>query len=75
MTAREMFKKLGYKKRAFDNCIIYEKGSIMRYIIQFNLKDKIFYSYTECGMANSIKSLTANELKAVQQQMNELGWI
>ena len=46
----------------------------MRYIIQFNLKDKIFYSYTECGMANSIKSLTANELKAVQQQMNELGW-
>lgn len=75
MNAREMFKKLGYKKRAFDNCIIYEKGSIMRYIIQFNLKDKIFYSYTECGMANSIKSLTANELKAVQQQMEELGWL
>lgn len=77
MTAREMFKKLGYKKRAFGNCISYEKGSIMRYIIQFNLKDKIFYSYTECGMANSIKILTANELKAlkaVQQQMNELGW-
>lgn len=74
MTAREMFKKLGYTKRAFDNCIFYEKGSIMRHIIQFNLKDKIFYSYTECGMANSIKSLTANELKAVQQQMNELGW-
>jgi len=75
MTAREMFKKLGYKKCAFGDCISYEKGSIMRYIIQFNLKDKIFYSYTECGMANSIKSLTANELKAVQQQMNELGWI
>ena len=54
---------------------MYEKGSIMRYIIQFNLKDKIFYSYTECGMANSIKSLTANELKAIQQQMEELGWI
>lgn len=31
--------------------------------------------YSNCGMANSIKSLTANELKAVQQQMNELGWI
>ena len=75
MTAREMFEALGYEKRAFGNCIFYEKGSIMRYIIQFNLKDKIFYSYTECGMANSIKSLTANELKAVQQQMNELGWI
>lgn len=75
MTAREMFKKLGYKKCAFGDCVVYEKGSIMRYIIQFNLKDKIFYSYTEYGMANSIKSLTANELKAVQQQMNELGWI
>ena len=75
MTAREMFKKLGYKKSAFSDCVVYEKGSIMRYIIQFNLKDKIFYSYTECGMANSIKTLTANELKAVQQQMRELGWI
>lgn len=74
MNAEEMFKKLGYKKRAFGNCIFYEKGSIMRHIIQFNLKDKIFYSYTQCGMANSIKSLTANELKAVQQQMNEFGW-
>lgn len=74
MNAKDMFKKLGYKKCAFGDCIVYEKGSIMRYIIQFNLKDKIFYSYTECGMANSIKILTANELKAVQQQMNELGW-
>lgn len=42
MNAEEMFKKLGYKKRAFGNCIFYEKGSIMRHIIQFNLKDKIF---------------------------------
>lgn len=75
MTAREMFEKLGYKKCAFGDCIVYEKGSIMRYIIQFNLKDKIFYSYTECGMANSIKSLTANELKAIQKQKEELGWI
>lgn len=75
ITAKEMFEKLGYKKRAFDNCIFYEKGSIMRYIIQFNLKDKIFYSYTECGMANSIKILTANELKAVNKQVEELRWI
>ena len=75
ITAREMFKKLGYKKRAFDNCIFYEKGSILPHVIQFNLEDKIFESYTKCGMANQIKSLTANELKAVQQQMKELGWI
>ena len=37
MNAEEMFKKLGYKKCAFGDCIVYEKGSIMRYIIQFNL--------------------------------------
>jgi hypothetical protein len=75
MNAKEMFESLGYKKRAFGDCIFYEKGSIMRHIIQFNLKNKTFYSYTGCGMANSIKTLTANELKAVQQQMKELGWI
>lgn len=74
MNAKQMFEKLGYKKRTFGDCIFYEKGSIMRYIIQFNLKDKTFYSYTSCGMANQIKSLTANELQAVQQKMNELGW-
>lgn len=75
MTAREMFEKLGYKKRTFGDCIAYEKGSIMRYIIQFNLKDKNFYSYVQCGMANQAKSLNVNELKAVQQKMKELGWI
>lgn len=75
MIAREIFKSLGYKKYACGDCIMYEKGSIMCDIIQFNLKDKNFYSYTQCGMANQTKSLTVNELKAVQQQMNELGWI
>lgn len=75
MTARGMFEKLGYKKHAFGDCIFYENGSIMRHIIQFNLKDKIFYSYTSCGMANQTKSLTANELKAVNKQVEELGWI
>lgn len=76
MTAREMFEKLGYTKRAFGDCIFYGKGRIMRHIIQFNLKDKILYSYTECGMANATKSLTANELKmAIIQQCIELGWL
>lgn len=75
MNAKETFKKLGYKKRDFGNCVFYEKGSIMRQIIQFDLENKIVYSYTECGMANQIKSLTANELTAVQQQMKESGWM
>ena len=74
MIAIEIFKSLGYKKLTFGDCIVYEKGSIMCEIIQFNLKDKNFYSYIQCGMANQIKRLTTNELKAVQQQMKELGW-
>lgn len=75
MTAREMFEALGYKKYACGDCTMYKKGSIMCDIIQFNLKDKKVYSYTQCGMASQTKSLTVNELKAVQQKMNELGWI
>ena len=52
------------------NIVLDESGD--GYHTQRYLQD--FYS-NACGMANSIKSLTANELKAVQQQMNELGWI
>lgn len=76
MDAREMFKKLGYKKRAFGDWVFYEKGNrIVRHMIEFNLKDKIVYSCTEYETGNAIKSLTVNELKAIQQQMKELGWI
>ena len=76
MTAREMFEKLGYTKHVSDNRIIYENGNyIMCHIIEFNLKDKIVYSCTEYEAGNAIKGLTLNELKAIQRQMKELGWI
>lgn len=77
ITAKGMFKRLGYERERILNerFISYRKpyGNSFCYI-QFDLKDKTFYSYTSCGMANQTKSLTANELKAVKQQMNELGW-
>ncbi len=76
ITAKGMFKKLGYTKRVLDDRIFYGNGNyIMRHIIEFNLKDKIVYSCTEYETGNAIKSLTVNELKAIQKQMEELGWI
>ena len=76
MNAREMFENLWYTKHVYDNRVVYESGSyIMRDIIEFNLKDGIVYSYTEYEAGNAIKGLTVNELKAVNQQMKELGWI
>lgn len=76
MNASKMFEKLGYTKHVSDNRIVYENGNyIMRDIIEFHLKDRIVYSCTEYEAGNAIKGLTVNELKAVQQQMRELGWI
>ena len=76
MNAGEMFENLWYTKHVYDNRIVYENGNhIMRDIIDFNLKDRIVHSYTEYEAGNAIKGLTVNELKAVNQQMKELGWI
>lgn len=77
MTAREMFKKLGYKKRTFGDYIVYEKGDyISLNVIEFHLKNKIIQSYIEeCELGNVISGLTVDELKAINQQCKELGWI
>lgn len=76
MNAREMFEKLGYTKYVYDNRIVYEYGNyVMRDIIDFNLKCRIVHSYTGYEVGNVIKGLTVNELKAVNQQMEELGWV
>lgn len=75
MNASKMFEKLGYTKHVYDNRIVYENGNyIMRDIIDFNLKDRIVHLYTEYEAGNAIKGLTVNELKAVNQQIKELGW-
>lgn len=76
-TAREMFKKLGYEKQVYDDFIVYVKGNyIMFHIIEFHLKNKIVQSHREdCEIGNVIKSLTVDELKAINQQCKELGWL
>ena len=73
MTAREMFESLGYTLIRSDNCFIsYEKNEInalTRFV--FVMKDKKFYSEYN-AVAHDI---TMDELKAVNKQVEELGWI
>ena len=74
MSAREMFKKLGYKQKIQDNVIYYFKevyipkkyGHILFYHINFILNDKELYTS---------KNLDYKELQAINQQVKELGWL
>ena len=73
MTAKKMFESLGYKLIRSDNCFIsYEKNKIDALIrIVFVMKDKKFYSEYNV-VAHDI---TMDELKAVNKQIEELGWL
>lgn len=66
MTSEEMFKKLGYEKKLCDRFIEYEGAMEVEYF-RFDLTRKTinFGNYT-----TSIK-----ELKAVNKQCKELGWL
>lgn len=69
MTAKEMFKKLGYECRYFKQWIYYTKiGSTMT--IEFNLKKKDYRCV--CGMGFKVPS--EEEKEAIQKQIEELGW-
>lgn len=73
MNAEEMFESLGYTLIRSDNCFIsYEKNKIDALIrIVFVMKDKKFYSKYNM-VAHDI---TMDEIKAINQQCKELGWI
>lgn len=76
MTALEMFENICYRKRVSDDCIFYENGNyIMCNIIEFCLKDKTIYSFTNSEVGREAKSLSVNELKAINKQCEELGWL
>lgn len=76
MTALEMFENICYRKRVSDDCILYENGNyIMCNIIEFCLKDKTIYSFTNSEVGMEAKSLSVNELKAINKQCEELGWL
>ena len=72
MTAKEMFKELGYECKYSKQRISYAK-TVYRTttLIVFDLKAK--QAYCECGMAFKIPS--EEEKKAIQKQIEELGWL
>lgn len=73
MNAEEMFKELGYECRYFKRCIYYTKTNPLTGLaitIEFNLKKKDYHCI--CGMGFKVPS--EEEKKAIQKQIEELGW-
>ena len=74
MTAREMFKELGYECRYFKQWIYYTKIDYfgrMGQEIKFDLRKKTYCCIN--GMA--IRCANDKENEAIQKQKEELGWI
>lgn len=74
MTAREMFEKLGYTRNLDSKKLIYAKElkGMFRYLeITFDLTEK------EVELYDDHEAYTINNalLKAIQQQLKELGWL
>ena len=73
MTAKEMFEALGY-----EYCKFYDRNKIIQYYSEKEDVQFLFwiaeqeFSASEYGEP---KNITIDEFKAIQQQMNELGWI
>lgn len=80
MNAREMFKKLGYEYIDTTFGPYYQddrnisKGEFKE--ISFIEKDDVRYHTVKASWGNGIpKDITMDELKAINKQCDELGWI
>lgn len=74
MTARDMFEKLGYTRNLDSKKLIYakEQKGMFRYLeITFDLTEKEVELYDDHEAYTINKAL----LKAIQQQLKELGWL
>lgn len=74
MTAQEMFEKLGYGKTFHDDYeIVYSayNGSFKEAEIEFDLEEQTFY----CTSFDAISIVDMSVLKAINQQVKELGWL
>lgn len=65
MTAEQMFENLGWEKFEASAFIEYRKG----WAIMFNLIEKEVKAYTQNN------ALLPEEVRAIYQQMEELGWL
>lgn len=89
LSAKEMFEKLGYKcteEIIFPKdedfrqwAIVYTKKDYKdKYIIEFFLTDKIYRTYMYCHAFKEPFELVRIDMptfKAIQKQLEELGWI
>lgn len=71
MSAQEMFEKLGYKKDEYSKCIFYYNPNEINDEIVFYLENRTF-DRDYYGHANAI---TIPLLKAINKQVEELGWL
>lgn len=72
MTAREMFKSLGYELSKY-----YDRNKIIQYYNEQEVQFSFWIEEQEliASEYGEPKSITIDEFKAIQQQMKELGWI
>ena len=70
MNAREMFENLGYGYRELDDDVFqYSRSSSIA--IRFYKKEREFCSVEYFGT----KNINIDEFKAIQKQIEELGWM
>lgn len=73
MSAKEMFKKLGYEQFNYSNGIRYTDGNTEQNIEFEN--DGFINIYNTCyNREQDIEILTVEELQAINKQIEELGW-
>ena len=72
-TAEKMFNDLDYKKHIEDGCIDFKRHTenVDEGLIEFDLDAKTVY----VSWFGNPKDITIAELKAINQQCKELGWI
>lgn len=73
MNAEQMFNDLDYKKHIEDGCIVFKRHTenVDEALIEFDLDTK-----TICASwFMEQKEITIAELRAINQQCKELGWI
>ena len=82
MTAEKMFNKLSYHKEVKDDCICFSTSCFnenYKVYICFDLKNKITCMYcwnnSNKEIENTVLYLDNDLLKAINKQIEELGWI
>lgn len=75
MSAKEMFKKLGYEYIKTEYVIDYKNKGVVKYDISFNLEHKcIELIPTINGEVHYFTRLDTELLQAINKQVEELGW-